>query len=116
MPMTVVVTRNVASRVRGYLASVMCEVAPGVYTAPRMSKSVRQRVWDVIARWCGDLGPDRGVIMTWPDRSLPGGQEVRILGSPAYDMVEKDGVFLCRGELTAAERGEIGLRDPDVPF
>jgi len=31
MPMTVVATRNVAPRVRGFLASVMCEVAPGVY-------------------------------------------------------------------------------------
>lgn len=116
MPMTVVVTRNVAPRVRGYLASVMCEVAPGVYTAPRMSKAVRERVWAVIARWSGDRVPDRGIVMTWPDRERPGGQEIRILGTPGYDMIEKDGVFLCRGDLTAAERGELGLDDPDVPF
>ena len=44
MSMTVVVTRNVAPRFRGFLASVMLEIAPGVYTAPEMSKGVRERV------------------------------------------------------------------------
>ncbi len=114
--MTVVVTRNVSPRVRGFLASVMSEVAPGVYTAPRMSKAVRERVWTVVARWCGDLVPDRGVVMTWPDRKLPGGQEVRVVGSPGYDLTAKDGIYLRRGELTAAERTQLGLPDPDVPF
>lgn len=34
MPMTVVVTRDVPDRFRGFLVSVMLEIAPGVYTAP----------------------------------------------------------------------------------
>ena len=51
MPMTVVVTRNVAPRYRGFLASVMLEIAPGVYTSPRMSRAVRERVWEVLTGW-----------------------------------------------------------------
>ena len=45
MAMTVVVTRNVEARYRGFLASAMLEVAPGVYVAPEMSKG--ERIWSV---------------------------------------------------------------------
>ena len=38
MPMTVVVTRDVEARYRGFLASVMLEVAPGVYVSPNLSR------------------------------------------------------------------------------
>ena len=54
--MTVVVTRNVVDRFRGFLASCMLEVAPGVYTAPRMNAAVRNRVWLVMEEWFGQLG------------------------------------------------------------
>ena len=53
MTMTVVVTRNVAPRFRGFLTSVMLEIAPGVYTGPRMSKGVRERIWNVMTQWYG---------------------------------------------------------------
>lgn len=43
--MTVVVTRNVEERYRGFLASCMLEIAAGVYTGPRMTTGVRDRVW-----------------------------------------------------------------------
>lgn len=49
--MTVVVTRNVAPLYRGFLASVMLEIAPGVYTSPAISKGVRERVWNVLSVW-----------------------------------------------------------------
>ena len=45
--MTVVVTVNVESRYRGFLASVMLEIAPGVYTGPRMT-----RVCSHYEDWC----------------------------------------------------------------
>ena len=51
MPMTVVVTNNVPNRFRGFLASCMCEIAPGGYTAPRLTKAVRERVWAVLESW-----------------------------------------------------------------
>jgi CRISPR-associated protein Cas2 len=38
MPMTVVVTRDVEDRYRGFLSSVMLELAPGVYTGPRLGR------------------------------------------------------------------------------
>ena len=51
MPMAMIVTRNVEARYRGFLASVMLEVAPGVYIAPDLSAAVRKRVWDVLSDW-----------------------------------------------------------------
>ncbi len=110
MSMTVVVTRNVSPRFRGFLASVMCEVAPGVYTSPRMTKGIRERVWDVLEGWW-QLGADAMVLMTWPDGSLPGGQEVRVLGGsaefstgreapPRRELVKHQGVYLVRTPLS----------------
>ncbi len=99
MAMTVVVTRNVPERVRGFLASCMCELGPGAYTAPRMDAAVRDRVWDVLQVWCG-VGGDLSVVMTWPEPKLPGGQGVRTLGTPPVELVEHNGVFLARRDLT----------------
>jgi len=95
--MTVVVTRDVAPRFRGFLASCMLEVAPGVYTSPRMTKGVRERVWTVLDAWFGEM--KRGnVVMTWNDPSLTGGQGLKILGSPPQEFVDCEGLFLVRKE------------------
>ncbi len=95
MSMTVVVTRDVDPRFRGFLASCMLEVAPGVYTSPRMSAGVRERVWGVVTDWFGTLGGG-GVVMTWYDPALTGGQGIRILGSPPKELHWHDGIFLVR--------------------
>jgi CRISPR-associated protein Cas2 len=93
--MTVVVTRDVAARFRGFLASCMLEIGPGVYTGPRMTRGVRDRVWSVLEEWFFEIGGG-SIIMTWHDPSLPGGQDIRILGGPPCELVEHDGVFLAR--------------------
>ena len=49
MSMTMVVTSDVAPRIRGFLASCMLEVASGVYVSPLMTRAVRERVWNVIS-------------------------------------------------------------------
>jgi len=95
MSMTVVVTRNVSSRVRGFLASAMLELAPGVYSAPRISPAVRDRVWDVLKDWFPNEW-DASLIMIWQERDVPGGQAVRTLGSPPIDFVNVDGLVLAR--------------------
>ena len=108
MAMTVVVTRNVPERFRGFLASVMCEVAPGVYTAPRMDKGVRERVWDVVSSWFEGV-PDTAVLMTWTDPAQPGGQAFATLGTPKVELVEHDGMFLVRNPLTAEARRSLKI-------
>jgi CRISPR-associated protein Cas2 len=127
MSMTVFVTRNVAGRFRGFLASVACEIAPGVYTAPRMTAGVRARVWAVLEGWW-QLGDDALIVMTWSDPSRPGGQDVAILGGapeyetaapaapPRRELVEHDGVFLVRTPLGKNDYARLGLADPEVPF
>lgn len=95
MPMTVIVTRDVADRYRGFLASVMLEVAPGVYVAPDLSKAVRLRVWTVLADWWGSL-PGGSMVMAWRDPGEPGGMGLNTLGLPPIHLVDLDGLLVAR--------------------
>jgi CRISPR-associated protein Cas2 len=118
--MTVVVTRDVADRFRGFLASCMLEIAPGVYTSPRMTAAVRKRVWDVMTEWHTAL--DEGsVVMTFRDPTHPSGQQVLTLGLPAKELVQHDGIFLVRRGLPAEfretegeRRAGVGVYPPEV--
>ena len=93
--MTVVVTVNVESRYRGFLASVMLEIAPGVYTSPRMTTGIRDRIWDVLSRWYYNSG--RGaIVMTWSDSTAVGGQQLRLLGEAPKAIMDADGVYLVK--------------------
>jgi CRISPR-associated protein Cas2 len=93
--MTIIVTANVAARYRGFLASCMLEIAPGVYTAPRMTRGIRDRVWLVLEEWYQEIAGGM-ILMTWRDKSLRGGQAIRVLGSSPTDLVDVDGLFLAR--------------------
>ena len=95
MPMTVVVTRDVEARYRGFLASAMLEVAPGVYVSPDLSAGVRERVWSVVKDWYGML--NRGAIaMIWRDPNAPGALGLRHLGDPPKEIHDADGVLLVK--------------------
>ena len=98
MPMCVVVTRDVKTRFRGFLASCMLEIAPGVYTQPDMSAGVRARVWSVLSDWWS--ANDQGsVVMTWAAPNSAERQGVAFLGEPPKELVEYDGVYIVRSEL-----------------
>lgn len=89
--MVVIVTRDVADRFRGFLASAMLEIAPGVYASPRLTPAVRERIWTVLEAWHQALGGG-SVVMTWRDRKEPCGQGIRTLGTPPRRFVTIDGL------------------------
>ena len=93
--MTVVVTINVEARYRGFLASAMLEIAPGVYTSPQMTSGIRERVWDVVSRWYYELGQG-SIVMTWRDPAAVGEQRIRTLGEAPKEIVDADGVYLVK--------------------
>ena len=93
--MTVVVTVNVEGRYRGFLASAMLEIAPGVYTSPQMTGGIRERVWDVVSRWYYELGQG-SIVMTWRDPTAVGEQRIRTLGESPKEIVDADGVHLVK--------------------
>ena len=93
--MTVVVTVNVEARYRGFLASAMLEIAPGVYTSPQMTSGIRERVWDVVSRWYYELGQG-SIVMTWRDPSAVGEQRILTVGEAPKEIVDADGVYLVR--------------------
>ncbi|MGR3435475.1 MAG: type I-E CRISPR-associated endoribonuclease Cas2e [Shimia sp.] len=95
MPMTMIVTRDVEARYRGFLTSVMLEVAPGVYVAPDLSAGVRTRVWTVLSSWYETLG--RGaIVMVWRDASAVGDLGMQMLGEPPKEVVDADGILLVK--------------------
>ncbi len=93
MPMTLVVTRDVANRYRGFLASVMPEVAPGVYVSPALSRAVRKRTWTVLADWWGNM-PGGSILMAWKDDTAPGRLGLSVLGLPPVRLADVEGVLL----------------------
>ena len=95
MPMTVIVTRDVESRYRGFLTSILLEVAPGIYVAPDLSAGVRERAWRVVSGWWQELR--RGaVVMAWRDPTATGGLALRFLGEPPKEIVDADGILLLK--------------------
>lgn len=95
MPLTMVVTRDVETRYRGFLTSVMLEIAPGVYVAPDMSAGVRQRVWNILTSWWEALG--RGsIVMVWRDTKASGRLRIETLGEPPKEIVDADGILLVK--------------------
>lgn len=105
MPMTVVVTRDVPARSRGFLASVMLELAPGIYTAPRMNRAVRERVWAVLSRW-HQTTRQGGIVMTWADPRSTAGQGVLMLGIPPKTLFDIDGVIVAARPLPPSANPE----------
>ena len=89
--MTLIVTRDVAARYRGFLASVMPELAPGVYVSTDLSKGVRERIWTVACDWWEDA-PGGSIVMAYPDKAAPGMLGVRVLGLPAVELADVDGL------------------------
>ena len=99
MPFTVVVTRDVEDRYRGFLGSIMLELAPGVYAQARVSAGVRDRVVAVLSDWHGQLR--RGsIVVCWAETSGHGGLGLRTFGEPPKTIVTHDMMLLVRRALT----------------
>ncbi len=93
--MTVIVTINVAARYRGFLASAMLEIAPGVYTSPNMNSGIRKRVWNVLTQWYEQM-QQGAIVMTWREPSAVGGQRIQVLGEAPKEIVDADGIYLVK--------------------
>lgn len=98
MPLVMIVTRDVADRYRGYLGSLMLEVAPTVYISPRMNPGVRSRTWSVLCDW-HKSEPQGSIVMVWRDVNATGGIGITTLGTPPRELVDVDGLWLVRKSL-----------------
>ncbi len=111
MSMTVVITNNVPGKYRGFLASCMLELAPGVYSHPKMNAGIRERVWNVMKKWYGEQFIDGSVMMIWSDSSKSGGQGVECLGIPQRMVLDYDGVLLSKlSEKECAEEKKENMK------
>lgn len=98
MALVVIVTRDVPYRFRGFLASVMLEIAPTVYISPRMNPGVRSRTWETLESWFL-AEPQGSVVMVWRDMNETGGVGIKTLGEPPRELVEVDGLWLVKRML-----------------
>ena len=90
--MAIVVTRNVETRYRGFLTSLMLEVTADVYIEPDMSPSVRNRIWNVLSDWWMTLG-NGSIVLVWRDKSAVSSLRIEILGDSPKEIVDADGVL-----------------------
>jgi CRISPR-associated protein Cas2 len=102
MSMTVVVTRDVVERFTGFLASVMPEVAPGVFASSALSKGVRERVWGVLSDWWG-AWPGGSILMIFRDENAPGQLRILALGAPVRELADLDGVLVGKRKPPAVD-------------
>ncbi|MFJ5487361.1 type I-E CRISPR-associated endoribonuclease Cas2e [Hansschlegelia beijingensis] len=93
--MTVIVTRDVADRYHGYLASIMPEAAPGVYVAAELSKGVRERIWGLIEDWWRSL-PGGSIVLLWKDDTGASRLGLKSLGLPPRELIDLDGALIVR--------------------
>jgi CRISPR-associated protein Cas2 len=100
LSLTVIITRDLQGRYRGFLGSTMLELAPGVYVSPRMNKAVRERVWDVVSGWHAQLGQG-SITLLWRDKSAPGHMSVKQCGEPPKELVEVDDLLLVKRAIKA---------------
>jgi CRISPR-associated protein Cas2 len=104
MPFTVVVTRDVEDRYRGFLGSMMLELAPGVYAQARLSAGVRSRIVAILTDWHGQLR--RGsIVMCWAESAGNGGLGLKTFGEPSKEIVTHGAMLLVRRGLTASMKG-----------
>jgi CRISPR-associated protein Cas2 len=95
MPMTTIVVRDVADRYRGFLASIMPEVAPGVFVSAELSRGVRERLWTVLSGWWSAV-PGGSIVVIWRDDGAPGRLGLMTLGLPVRELADLDGVLAVR--------------------
>lgn len=115
MSATLIATRNVSDRVRGFLASSLLEVGPGVYFGAKLSSAVRDRIWNVLQENWGDE-IDASVVMVWRNPTMPGEHSVRTLGTPPVDLVELDGMILTHRPTSAIRSKSLSPSDLHVHF
>jgi CRISPR-associated protein Cas2 len=98
LSLTIVITRDVEDRYRGFIGSLMLEVAPGVYVSPKLSKATRERMIAVVSNWYSALS--RGSItVIWRASDKTGGIGLMTFGEPPKDIADVDGLFLMRRRL-----------------
>lgn len=100
MSTTIAITRNAPGRFRGFFASCMLEVGPGIYVAPDLKKSVREEIIETLSSWEQFLPPDGSLLVVWEDSSEPSGLEVFTIGLPKKSLVEYQGLWLINRDLT----------------
>lgn len=116
MSMTLITTRNLPDRHRGFLASCMLELAPGTYIAPRLNQAVRERIWNVLLEWAPLMPPDGGILMVWRQMNVAAGIGINTIGWPKVELVEIDGIWLARNPLRESDLARLALHtQPDGP-
>lgn len=95
MALTVLITRDVEDRYRGFLSSAMLELAPGVYASPNLNPRARDKIWSVVSDWHAQL-QGGSLMLIYPDARADGGMTVLSLGVTPRMPVRLDGVLLTR--------------------
>ena len=76
------------------LPPTMLELAPGVYSAPRLSTAVQERIWKVLTDWFMAEQDASIVLILGRPPTNPAAQSVRVLGLPPVEFIDLDGLLI----------------------
>ena len=93
--LTLVITRDVNSRYRGFLRSAMAEIASGIYVSTQLNSDARDRLYEVIREWHETLNSG-SITMIWRDKDAAADIGIRCLGTTQKDFCDVDGFLLTR--------------------
>ena len=97
MNLTIIITRDVQERYRGYLRSAMLEIDAGVFVSAQLNRDVRDRLWKVLKDWFQVL--QRGsIVMIWRDKEVSSNIGLRTLGTSRRDIINIHDFLLTRRE------------------
>jgi CRISPR-associated protein Cas2 len=95
MPMTTIVTRGVEDRYKGFLGSIMLELAPGVYAHARLSAGVRGRIIDVLEDWYSQRR-NGSIVVCWAENTANGTMGLKVFGELPRQIIPHGGTLLVR--------------------
>ncbi len=93
--LTLIVTRDVEARYRGFLRSAMLEVVAGIYVSTQLNVDARDRLFLVLENWYKDSM--RGsIVMIWRDKDESSDIGLHQLGTTRKEICDVDGFLLTR--------------------
>lgn len=102
MTFAVIQFANKPARFKGFLASVMLEIAPNTFVAPRFKRAALDRVWEVLRDWHA-AAPEGYVIALIGSSEPRGVPEIRTLGLPPRTILEQDEMLLLLRERSSPD-------------
>ena len=85
------------ARFAGFLHSIACEIAPGVFVAHDLNRRSFERIWQIMESWSGAY-PEGWIVALIPKEEKKSIPEILTLGIPRRHFTSDQDVILMKVE------------------